>query len=182
MPKKTSKITTPLCPTCLSNKDKICEKCAKLYKDQLINKIDIRVMRGIYEVVEKLENIEAKVHKTITCGEVFLILCDEQSKPQLIGNCGLVAKEISHKIKHNISIIAIPSQQTNENLSTFFKQIFGEQVIKVEILPQNINVTMNEDLQSKYFVKNEYLFKEVERALKLAGIKKKMVFLKTNTL
>lgn len=171
-----AKITTPLCAKCLLNNDEICEKCAKLYENHLINKIDVRVMRGINEVLSKLKNINVIVYKIISCGETFLIICDEKSKPKIIGNKGQNARKIAYKIKHNVSIVAFPTIHSNESFLAFFKQIFGEQVIKVDILPQKINIKINEELPSKYLVKKEYLIKEVERAFKLAKINKELIF------
>lgn len=174
--KNKSKIITPLCEKCLESNDKLCERCIKLYQKTLINKIDIRVMRGINEVLSKLENINIVVYKIISCGETFLIICDEKSKPKIIGNKGQNAKRISRKIKHNVSVIAIPATYSNENFLNFFNQIFGEQVTKVEVLPKKIKIELNEELPSAYLVKNEYLIKEVERAFKLAKINKKFEF------
>ncbi|PIN66639.1 MAG: hypothetical protein COW47_00230 [Candidatus Huberarchaeum crystalense] len=172
-----AKIIIPLCEKCLNNQDKICEKCNKKYAVGLINKTDIRCMRAICEAISNFENINIVIYKIIACSETFLILCSKASKSKLIGNKGIIAKKIAHKIKHNISIIAIPSAQTNENFLNFFKQIFGEQAVDAQITPQTIKITLSEDLQSKYLVKNEYLLKELGRALKLAEIKQKLVVL-----
>jgi transcription antitermination factor NusA-like protein len=115
---------TPLCDNCLMSK-KLCDDCQEKLNNNEINRMEISVLRFIYNLSNKTQSLkDIKVVKVLD-RNVLLIITGRGDAARLVGKGGAIVKLIAKKFKKSIRILEEAS-----NLKEFIEEL---------LTPANIN-------------------------------------------
>jgi len=94
----------PICSVCLGS-DILCSGCGKKFQDGLITQMDIDVSKYLFELSEKITNLDTVKLNKIIDSDVLVMVAEPGDAPKLVGKNGAVVKALAKKFNKSIRVL-----------------------------------------------------------------------------